>query len=126
MMTDEQWKQVENALNSLGQAKLKIDGYDITLAATILKNRITYAVFINGEIKTAHAFDDCEERRRFYNKHIHCFYSASKIKNAPKDVQAFLKDSGTFDWYEPYWTSFRRMKAHFIRNNESIEFVETN
>ena len=37
MMTDEQWKQVENALNSLGQAKLKIDGYDITLAAAILE-----------------------------------------------------------------------------------------
>lgn len=51
MMTDEQWKQVENALNSLGQAKLKIDGYDITLAAAILKNRIAYSVYINGKIK---------------------------------------------------------------------------
>lgn len=126
MMTDEQWKQVENALNSLGQAKLKIDGYDITLAAAILKNRIAYAVYINGKMKMAHSLDDCEERRKFHNKHTHCLCSASEIRKAPKEVQAFLKDSGTFDWYEPYWFSFSRMKSHFIRNNESIEFVETN
>ena len=127
-MTDEQWKQVEDSLNDLylcSKVKLKIDGYDITLVTDIYKNKVIYAVYINGKIKMAHAIEDCEERRRFFNKHISSLYSARELNKAPEDIREFLKKHNkTVEWYEPYWNSFNRMKSHFIKNNESIELVE--
>ena len=116
---------MENALNSFSRAKLEIDGYDITLATEIYKNKVIYAVYINGKIKMAHAIEDCEERRRFYNKHASCVYSSKEISKAPKHIQKFMKKNNVaIEWYEPYWNSFNRMKSHFIKNNESIELVE--
>lgn len=126
-MTDKQWEQVESSLNCLGQAKLKIDGYNITLTAGIIKKRLAYTVYINGAIKVAHALNECEERRRFYNKHIQHMCSAAELRKASKKAQKILKSCNlTFEWYEPFWYSFSRMKSHFIKNNESIEFIETN
>lgn len=29
----------------------------------------------------------------------------------------------TYEYFLPYWNSFRMMKAHFIKNNTSIELV---
>ena len=124
-MTDEQWKQIENALNSFSRAKLKIDGYDIALATEVYKNKVIYAVYINGKMKMAHAIKDCEERRKFFNKHTSPLYSTRELNKAPEDIREFLKNHNKdFEWYEPYWNSFNRMKSHFIKNNESIELVE--
>ena len=126
-MTDEQWKQAEDSLNDLyscSKVKLKIDGYDITLVTDIYKNKVIYAVYINGKIKMAHAIEDCEERRRFYNKHASCVYSSKEISKAPKHIQKFMKNNNiAVEWHEPYWNSFNRMKSHFIKNNESIELA---
>ncbi len=123
-MTPEQWKELEQTLSSsYGIAKLKIDGYNITLNVEPYKGlRSCIAVYVDGKIKWANIFNDCDIRRRFYCKRTKQLFKADKIKEA-KMTRAEREALG-YEYYEPWWTSFRSMKSHFIKNNASIELLE--
>lgn len=130
-MTLEQWKVLEQMLSSsYGIAKLKIDGYSITLNVEPYKGlRSCIAVYVDGKIKMDNITNDCDIRRRFYCKHTKQLFKMDKPKKArmtkaeKKELEDFKKRN-TFEYFEPFWTSFRSMKSHFIKNNTSIELLE--
>lgn len=132
-MTNEDWKHIENKLSYIGsQIHLEIDDYSITLMVEPykkLKNCI--AVYVDGKIKCDWMFHDCEIRRRFYQKHIKCLIriDRKKLEKASKPVRKMVEEyqkENTYEYFEPYWTTFNTMKRHFIKNNISIELCTEN
>lgn len=128
-MTTEDWKKVENALLSpYGKVNMKIDGYDVTIIC-VLEKPLHYClgVYIDEKIKGEWITEDCEIRRRFYQKHTKSLLDSKQKKRLKRERKALREEilkQSSYDWYEPYWKSVRSMKSHFIKNNNSIELVE--
>lgn len=132
-MTNEDWKHIENALSHVGSAvHLDIDGYAVKLVVEPyqkLKNCI--AIYVDDKIKGDWIFHDCEIRRRFYQEHTKCLVKIDrkKLERAPKDVKKMVekfRKERTYKYFEPYWTSFRMLKRHLVKNNASITFCTAN
>lgn len=128
-MTAEDWKEVETRLSiPYSSVKLKIDGYDVTIGHAVEKPlKYCLAIYIDGIFKTKWVLEDCEIRRRFCSKHTKSLLTAKEKKALMRQRKALreqiMKDM-TFEWYSPYWSSFRSLKSHLIKNNKSIELVE--
>lgn len=131
-MTKEEWAKAENEMSTpYGMVDLKIDGYDVSLRIARNGNlKYCIAVYVNGYIKVEWALNDCEIRRKFYCKHTNSLLSQkekNKLKKESKAVRSMVMDcyNGKIDynWYEPYFCSFKTLKSHFIKNNTSIEMV---
>lgn len=128
-MTDEQWKEVEEKLvPPFGRVKLQIDGYEVTITAQLVeKMKYSFVVYVNGFIRAEWSMNDCEIRRRFYYESKKSLLKGSekaKIKKMRKAVQEKIIKSAQYSVFLPYWGSFSRLKAHLIKNNQSIELVE--
>lgn len=128
-MTAEDWKEVETRLSiPYSSVKLKIDGYDVTIGHAMEKPlKYCLAIYIDGIFKTKWVLEDCEIRRRFCSKHTKSLLTAKEKKALDRERKAFREEvlkKSTYDWYSPYWNSFRRLKAHLIKNNKSIEIGE--
>ena len=128
-MTPEEWKKVEDALSSpYGRVEFKIDGYDITIMCVVEKPlHYCLAVYVDGKIKVEWISQDCEIRRKFYQKHTKSLLNSKQkksLKREKKDFREKILKESSYDWYEPYWKSVRSMKSHFIKNNKIIELVE--
>ena len=128
-MTPEEWKKVEDALSSpYGRVEFKIDGYDITIICVVEKPlHYCLAVYVDGKIKGEWISQDCEIRRKFYQKHTKSLLNSKQkksLKREKKDFREKILKESSYDWYEPYWKSVRSMKSHFIKNNKIIELVE--
>ena len=129
-MTTEQWKQVEEKLKvfSLEYVKLKIDGYEISLALRqVSQFNNAIVVYVNGKFLGKWLTEDCEERRRFFPCKKRCATNANELKKmgikSKKEIQKF-KDMSTYDEYKSAWTNFKAMRKHFEMNNKSIELIE--
>ncbi len=128
-MTVEDWKEVETRLSiPYSSVKLKIDGYDVTIGHAMEKPlKYCLVIYIDGIFKTKWVLEDCEIRRRFCSKHTKNLLTAKEKKALMRQRKALreqiMKDM-TFEWYSPYWSSFRSLKSHLIKNNKSIELVE--
>lgn len=127
-MTAEEWKMVEEKMDSVfANVKLKIDGYEVELCTTRSKKRKPeISVYVNGNIKTSDIINDTEIRRRFYNRHVTNLLKAKDkkmLKGIPRVIREVIEDNASYDWYEPYWQSFRSLKRHLIKNNSSIELA---
>lgn len=130
-MTDEEWKIAEDKLSGLyGYVRLKIDGYNVTVEKRQMNEmQFCLAVFIDGTFKMKWALEDCEIRRRFCREvKKRTFTSRSKadfVKAVGKKAaKQFEKENSHLlysTYYEPFFGSFRTLKAHLIRNNDSIE-----
>ena len=135
-MTAEQWKKAENMLSTvLGVVKMKVDGYNITICYAREKpTKYLLAVYVNGEIRGEWLTTDCEIRRKFYYCGEKQFFSAKEKKKifadfTKREQARFEKENHDrlyYKYYTPYFGSFRTLKAHFIKNNKSIELVEEN
>lgn len=129
-MNKEEWEKVEKSLfGCFEKVVLLIDGLEVTVVVEpymALKN--VFTVYVNGSLKGKWLSEDCEERRRFYQKHTKNLLSRKDQKRLAREKKAIRDAVGktTYDWYTPYWTSFKSMKAHFIKNNKSIELVKIN
>jgi hypothetical protein len=132
-MTNEDWDKVKASLEVLSSiVKLKIDGYDVSFTLvreSTYKNVIL--VFIGGELCGKWLLEECEERRRFFQKCERSVLSTrekAKFKKMSKREQKQFSDyiNRTYAFYSPHWTSFTSLKRHLIANNESIELVRTN
>lgn len=128
-MTDEQWKEVERELvPPFGRVELEIDGYKVTIVAGLVdKTKYGFIVYVNGFIRTEWSMNDCEIRRRFYYESKKSLLKSSekaKIKKMRKSVREEILQRTKYSVYLPYWGSFSRLKAHLIKNNQSIELVE--
>lgn len=126
-MTEDEWKIVEEDLKIIGNpVKLRIDNYDIALRLgqiSTYKNGIF--IYINGYMKGIWLARECEERKRFLQKHEHNLYdnkTNKQISRLSKKKRAELGLDGKLKYvtYTSNWTSFKQLKKHLIANNENI------
>ena len=127
-MDKAQWTEVESCLrNQYHSVKLSIDGYEVCLILMPYKGlKQCIAVYVNGFIKGEWVFNDCEIRRRFYNRHTKSLLRTAEFNKLPAKMKKDLKKDRAkyeYEYFEPYWMSFNRMKSHFIKNNKNIEII---
>ncbi|MGC5328932.1 hypothetical protein [Brevibacillus sp. SYSU BS000544] len=127
-ITPEDWKDIEQRMQGFfDRVKLVCDGYELTLALKRIgqfKNAI--AVYVNGKIEGRWFVEDCEERRRFLCPRTKSFYSRKDMADFKKISKRIFKEmqaKNKYVYYDPYWTSFRALKSHLIKNNKVIELV---
>lgn len=123
-MNKEDWDWVEEQLKSLYHTvNLKIDGYRVTISLNRMgtyKNSLV--VYVNDWFKGEWLGQDCEERRRFFRPCTSYLF--------PKKVREKLNKKRYPNYHKPHtywqldWPGFKRMKAHFIKNNQSIELIK--
>lgn len=133
MATKEEWERAEKALSGIcGYVKFKIDGYDVAVQLERWsKMSMVMVVYVNGklDLKWMDSNSEYEESQRFCMPHKKSLLS-QKTKNYLKkqtkkfQKQFYAENKTEYTYYEPVWKSFRSMKAHFIKNNESIEIVD--
>lgn len=125
-MDKAQWDKVEKRLRIQHcPVEMIIDGYEIYLILLPDKGLTQcISVYVNGYIKTEWALNDCEIRRRFYNRRTGCIFKGAELKKVSKAKRKALREKYTYEYFVPYWTSFSRMKNHFIKNNDTIELVK--
>lgn len=133
-MTKEDWEKVEKKLSSIfGRAKLMIDGYEITICyvqETVTKYCL--AVYVDGKIRGEWLLEDCDIRRKFFHESRKQLFTAKEKAKVIKEVgkrafERYMKENPDRYYitsYEPYFGSFRTLKAHLIKNNTSIELIE--
>lgn len=126
-MTKEQWEMVENRLRYPGGlVRLKIDGYNVALQTQYeSKMKLAIAVFIDDKMKMEHLKPESDTCKRFMCPVKKCAATKKdieKFSRSKKERQEF-KEAYTYTYYVPYWSSFRRMKSHLIKNNVSIELA---
>lgn len=127
-MTNEDWKRLEERLSlPFGRAELIIDGYNVTLECRAEKPlHYVIVVFIDGKFEFKWAKSDCDIRRRFCSRHTKCFLDQKQRNRLKRERKAFreeVKKRMSVEYFTPCWNSFRMMKAHFIKNNTSIELA---
>lgn len=125
-MTKEEWAEVEKKLQSpWGSVDLMCDGYKLTLQVQRDKMRLIIMIFVDGEFKGIW-FNECEERRRFFQPCKRKIYKAKTFKGFSKRTLKSMQidPNETITHYRPFWTAFRPLKAHLIKNNTSIELVK--
>ena len=130
-MTDEEWKEVEQAVEPpYGRAELIIDGYEISIACVRWKS-LSYhlVVYVNGCIKGAWLLNDCEERRRFMRKYKRCYLTekqrkSKQFRKLPEDLKQRAVEINTITQYYFDFPSFKSLKSQLIRNNKSIEMAD--
>ena len=126
-MTTEEWKEVENELLVYGYpVKLKIDGYNIYLKSIRENMTLCIALLVDGKFEREWIQEDCDIRRRFMCQSKRCLVKQKEIEKVTrsKKRQQEIKANNMFISYSPYWSSFKRLKSHLIKNNTSIELVE--
>lgn len=130
-MTPQEWKEVENSLAVLwAPVKLRCDGYEVTfILERISQMKNAILLYIGGVCKAKWALEDCEERRRFLcpvQKSVYSRKQKEGLKKFSKKLRAKynLPDlDEKFTYYRLYWTNFKSLKRHLIKNNKSIELV---
>lgn len=129
-MTNYEWKQTQEALKDFyGIVKLKIDGYEVSLRLERIdqfKNAIM--IYVDGTFSIKQLTEDSEERRRFFCKRTRSILNKKEkvemMKGLSKKQKVELEQKSKYEYYVPYWTSFRSMKKHLIENNKNIELIE--
>ncbi len=128
-MTKEDWEYAEKELSGIfGRVDFTIDGYNVTVSCKLEKTRhFVLMVYIDGKFEWKWAQKDCDIRRRFCSRHTKCCLDQkqkSRLKREKKAFREEVKKRMTYEYFLPYWNSFRMMKAHFIKNNTSIKLVK--
>ena len=128
--TKEEWKKIEEKLSTpWGQIVLMIDGYELTLSVVRVKPlRYAIMIYVNGVFKGEWGLKDCEERRLFFCPLVRNIWSR-KTRKALKNISKKSMKSINMDldktavYYTPFWKSFKSLKAHLLKNNKSIEWI---
>lgn len=127
-MTKEEWESTERKLCYPGDGvHLKVDGYSVTLRILRHKMKMVIAVYVDGYIKAEWFMEDCDIRRRFYQRRKGSLLTAAdkkKLAKERKSVQKAVQERAAYYSFTPYWVSFRSLKRHLVKNNESIEICE--
>ena len=131
-MTKENWAVAWKRLNSyFRQAKLIVDGYEITLEMQTLKDGFHRAilVYVDGYFKGEWLVKDCEERRRFMpQKEVSAMSrkQIAKFNALPKRMQKELQEyrDQKVVQYATHWTSWNALIKHFEANNQEIRLCD--
>lgn len=127
-MTPKDWKEVGESLKLFySTVKLRCDGYEVTLLlGRISQFKNAILIYINGVVKGEWLSKDCEERRRFFRPVTKSLFSRkekSSWKKLSKKTRLELEAKCRYTSYYSYWTSFRALKSHLIKNNDNIELI---
>lgn len=117
-MTKQEWIEAEKLVTLYSALLLDCDGFRLSISETRSKNKIEVIVYVNGFLKGEWISNDCEERRRFYQKKKKQMHSQKKIKQWKRLFGKTLEQYAYY--YLPFWTSFKAFKAHLINNNKEI------
>lgn len=132
-MTATDWEKIEKKLSyPFGGVKLRIDGHDIDVMVEKegpKSLKYVLAVYVDGYIKGEWITNDCEIRRKFYYKRTKSlltkyFRKSSVFKRMKKKEQKEWIEKHRYEYYSPYFSSFKTLKDHFTKNNDSIELVD--
>lgn len=130
-LTKEQWDEIEKQLSgTFGYVKLMVDGYNVSLSIEPIKKlRLAICIYVNGFINFKGDEEHLEIQRRFWSVRKRFVYSAKYRKYAKRQSRATRKMLGsdenqTIEQHLPWFNSFKTLKAHLIKNNESIELIE--
>lgn len=118
-MSKADWEEVKERLERFwALVYLDCDGYKLALMLQRVgtyKNKISF--YVDGKFQGKWILQDCEERRRFFQ---------------PRKIYAWGKKEMRIDLdktalaYSMFWSSFRALKAHLIRNNKEITLIREN
>lgn len=123
-MTEKDWKVVRARIDVTPPAHLIIDGYDIKIFLQRMGMKLAYFITVDDTLKIEWVEEDCEIRRRFFQCHKRRTYSAAEKKKASRALRKRMEENDkVYEYFEPWWGSFSRMKSHLIKNNQSIELV---
>lgn len=127
-VNSEDWKDIEEKLKGIYcPVKLICDGYELTLVLERYNQyRNVISIYVNGVRKGEWHFNDCEERRRFFCPRTKSIYSPKQMaqfKKISKKIWKEMEAKNKYIYYQAYWTSFRALKTHLIKNNQVIELV---
>lgn len=128
-MTDEQWKQVESRLSRpFDSVKMQIDGYKITVVVEPLKGmKLVLMVYVDGYFRGKWLTEDCDIRRRFYycsKRSLLTTKEKKRLQREKKAIREEIQKKMEYMTFFPYFGSFRTLKSHFMKNNQSIELCE--
>ncbi len=127
-MTKEDWDVFEEKLSNPygGMVRLLVDGYEITVVVAQEKPlHFCLELYVDGKIKAEWLTNDRDIRRRFFRKCSKKLYSAAEIREFRKELgkrQADKLAAERYECYTPYWNTAKSLKAHLIKNNQSIAF----
>lgn len=125
-LTEQQWQDCENKVLCGLPITLKIDGRRVTFDRRRYKDlRFCLVVFINGTLKFSWHFDQTEEaediRKRFFRKYRKHLFSKKVVRLRKR---AGIDDPDPiYTCYSHAWFSFKSLKNHLLKNNESIELI---
>lgn len=130
-MTKDEWLLVKNQLSHpWGSAKLRVDGYELTLQVEQIKPlKFAIMFFVNGVRKGEWMQGKAEESKRFCRPVTKALYSPAKKKAMTKGVSKanIKKYAGwietTYSFWELYWPTFAPLQRHLIANNKVIELA---
>lgn len=130
-MIDQEWEKVKELFGRrYGQIELDCDGYKITLMIEgIGKMQLAVVAYVSGSIKGATLMNDCEERRRFYQKREKFIFKKKFRDDMKKILGKRLYNAKEYEkkieHYHFYWKSFNKLKAHLIANNKEIKLIRS-
>lgn len=135
-MTNEDWAEVEKRLKAVGwRVHLVCDGYLVTLVrGRVSEMRDAILPLLNGEPEFEWVGKDCGERERFARRREYYVYTKKSRENwrrlTPALQKSVAKEKGpNFDIHEvrvaysPFWSSFKKLKAHLVKNNKEIRLI---
>lgn len=129
-MTEKQWQDIQAKLIYSGMIiRMKIDGYNVALQSQFEnanRMKLVIAVYIDDKMDADMLKPENEACIKFMCPCKKCMLTQKQIAefSRSKKKQKALKDKYTYTYYIPYWSSFRRLKSHFIKNNTSIELID--
>ncbi len=127
-MTKEQWETAEQNLQSSYRiVKLQADGYTLSLQTQRYKMQLYIVVYVDGEIRGKWITEDCEIRRKFFQKHRRSLLTRKeqeKLKRERKAIREAVLANSIYYTYSPYWSSFRSLKRHLCQNCTDITLYE--
>mgnify|MGYP000086112523 CR=1 FL=1 len=129
-MTEKQWQDIQAKLTYPGMSiRMKIDGYNVALQSQYEnadRMKLVIAVYIDDKMDADMLKPENEVCLKFMCPCKKCILTQKQIAefSRSKKKQKALKDKYTYTYYIPYWSSFRRLKSHFIKNNTSIELID--
>lgn len=134
-MQDTDWEALKQLMDSpFGSMTLQCDQYRVTLVQEqdLKARRWHTAVYVDGYFKGiwTNAVDgqpEHDEARRFMRRVERSLTTKKQIEEVRKIFgkrKAAAYAARKHVYFLPYWSSYRALKAHLIRNNSRIERIE--
>jgi len=125
VITNDDWKLIEENLDIINPIRLKIDGYNVKIHLTHIKMRLIIVPFINGYYNPDKwELENKEILEKFFQPK-EAWIHRKKFRDDFVKIygKRNAKKKGVFDKYkyiQYYWESFRSMKLHYKKKCKQI------